>query len=236
MVTFSQLQADVRANVIDLPTEVTNRVPRLINKAIRKLERKHNFKVMEALASGTTAASTRALMAVPADFKELRGNKAWYVTEDQGNLQRIRIIKSKEALIPIAISELAVGVPKVVLEGVPSSGLSVRNFEVYPLSDGLSDYGDGQYRVRIPYYKYLADLSADGDTNWFTENAEDWIINQATSEGFAMDWDEQRMTFWAQRAATEYNDVVKADKMQYLAGIETLVPHFEGDNDDDISW
>ena len=48
MATFLELMTEVRGNIIDLPTFVTNNVPSYVNRAIRELQNKHNFKVMEA--------------------------------------------------------------------------------------------------------------------------------------------------------------------------------------------
>jgi hypothetical protein len=68
-------------------------------------------------------------------------------------------------------------------------------------------------------------LSAGGDTNWFTVNAEEWIIARATEQGFSLDWDEDRAKYWRGEAAKEWKDLLLRDKYEWLAGFETLVPH-----------
>jgi hypothetical protein len=100
-------------------------------------------------------------------------------------------------------------------------------FEVYPLPDGLSLYANssaGEYRIRVPYWKFLPALTGSG-TNWFTANAEEWIVFEATSDGFFMDHDEQRGTLWAQRASAKWADVLLADKRLRLSPVTHLVPN-----------
>src|SRR5690606_23628102 len=72
MATFSELQTRVQRRVIDLPAAVQAEVPTLINEAMKQLQRRHNFKVMEKVASFTTVAGTQVLGAVPSDWKEWR--------------------------------------------------------------------------------------------------------------------------------------------------------------------
>ncbi len=73
MADFWTLQTRVQRRVIDLPASVISEVPDLINEAIRDLQDSHNFHVMRTLTEETTAAATRALLAKPALFKQLRG-------------------------------------------------------------------------------------------------------------------------------------------------------------------
>lgn len=118
------------------------------------------------------------------------------------------------------------GKPQALLIDEPDT-TGGANFEVYPLSDGLSTYSQssvGQYRIQVPYWKYLAALSAGSDTNWFTENADEFLIYQATSEAFFLNQDGNNGVAWAQRAAAKYQEVVLRDKKQRWSSIQTL--HF----------
>ena len=56
MATYGAIQTRVQQIIIDLPSSVTAQVPTLVKEAVRSLQVKHNFKVMEALSSFTTAA------------------------------------------------------------------------------------------------------------------------------------------------------------------------------------
>ena len=190
MATFAELQTRVEHIVIDLPTSVTAQVQTLIKEAIRSLQRDHNFKVMEAETSLlSTATATRVLSAVPSDFKELRGLP--YEIMADGTVRELLNPANRVAIIREwgttaggeAETDLHNGNPQAILIGEPTSEAGAMNFEVYPLPDGQSLYANGQYRIVVPYWKYLTALSASSDTNWFTANAEQWIVWKAASEG-----------------------------------------------------
>ncbi len=226
MATYSAIQTEVRANIIDLPTTVTNAVPDIVNQAIRKIQEDHNFYIMEALTTAaTTAAATRVLSAAPSDFKEFRGDP--YYVEDDGDRVDMAIAPDREAAErAFSVDDTNdIGEPCLLLLSEPSDDDGTRNFEVFPYSDGASDYSDGEYRVRVPYWKYLADLSADDDSNWFTVNAVDYVVFKATADGFWKDWDEERATVWEQRAASEKARVIKADKLLRMSTTDTLAVH-----------
>ena len=195
MATFLDIQTEVRGNIIDLPSFVTGNVPRYVNRAMRELQNKHNFVVMKAAASVSTVAGTRVLMAVPSNFKEYRGTP--YVINAQGDTRELAIGISRETVehdIPgndggEADPDVIIGAPRVILQSEPTADTGAANWEVWPLSDSLSLYANGQYRIRIPYWKYVVDLSGSADTNWFTVFAEEWLVRQATAMGFAADHD-----------------------------------------------
>lgn len=213
MGTFATIKTKVSRRLIDAPASVTAEVGDLVNEAMRQLQVKHNFKVMEASLSATTTLQTRVLTSEPADFKEWRGRP--YLLSNEARATRLYWGSSREALLR-RYDDDTEGEPKHLLHNESSQ------IEVWPYSDGGSDYVDGEYRVRVPYWKFLAELSADGDTNWFTTNAEDWLVAKATADGFSIDWDEERMAIWEQRAAAEYAEVVIRDKRLILSGMESL--------------
>lgn len=223
MATFLELQERVEANVIDLPTPVQNAVPRLINKAMKKLQRKHNFQVMKTVSNtNLTTIATRALMVVPSDWKEWRG-KPWMVDEETGRMTQLAIAPDNEQM-RVLFDSTDDGPPQY-LQIAQEDDTGVGNVNVWPLPDGNSDYADGEYRIFLPYWRFLPDLSADGDSNWFTVNADDYLEYSATSEGFRMDWDKAQADSWRTDAMIEYADVVRTDKMKALSGVDALVPH-----------
>jgi len=233
MANFGELQTQVQDAIIDLPTVTINQIPNFIRQAIRKLQRKHNFKVMEA-QSGlfTTTLHTRSIGAVPTNFKEFRGRPM--EVSLQGRVRRLAIAqRNEEALAMFGWEVAGGGIDPATIAGRPmalgvspsSDEAGVYAFHVFPLPDGLSLFSGGEYRIVVPYYRYLTPLSAAGDTNWFTTNAEEWAVQQAAAFGFFHDHDEERGTLWTQRAATEYKDILLADKYFRLSGFETLVPY-----------
>lgn len=232
MSTYLELQTDVQNIVIDLPNAVVSAVPTLVNNAMRTAQ-VHNFKVMEAEAGFTTLEGERHVT-MPTNFKEYRG-EPWLIEDTNGTMRRMYIAPNREGLL-LAFSEEDVGRPQVLLDDVPTSESGVRYWAIYPLPDGGSDYSDGEYHFVVPYYKYLTALSADGDTNWLTVNAAEYITFKAVAEAFARDWDEQRSAVWEQKAQVKYLEVVKKDKQYRVSGVSTMVPMWRGVNSPKIRW
>lgn len=227
MASYSDIQTRIQRRVIDLPSAVTAEVPTLINEAMKRIQRRHNFKVMEAeTAVLTTTIATRTLStaAVPSDFKEYRGSP--YLTTNTGRFIELLTAANKNAVQrEFSVSDPDdIGQPRVLLDGLPSDDDNTRNWAIYPYPDGQSDWSDGEYRVTIPYWKYVPALAADADSNWFTVEAEEYLIQEATSRAFGLDWDEERMAVYAQQAAVEEKDVKNTDKKMRLAGVNTFVP------------
>ncbi len=227
MATFAQIQTRVNRRVIDLPSAVTAEVPTLVNEAMKRLQRRHNYKCMEAeTAILTTTIATRTLStaAVPSDFKEYRGSP-YYIT-DAGAFAEMLTAANKNAVQrEFSVDDAnSIGAPVVLLDDLPSDEANTRSWAIYPFPDGASDYSDGEYRIQIPYWQYLTVMTNDADTNWFTVEAEEYLTNQAASLAFGLDWDEERMAIYAQLAATEEKDVKDADKKFRLGGVDTLVP------------
>lgn len=223
MATFANMKTEVLTLVIDTPTAVQTLVGSFVNRAHRKLQVKHNFKVMESEVSFTTntaQADTRVLGARPSDWKMPRGNP--YYIESLGGFMELSYAPSKgEALARYGNDpDLDYGSPRVIVEDdLP------QEFDVYPFPDGLSDYSDGEYRITIPYWKFLSPLVSDNDEDWLTTNAEQYIIYQAVAEAFYANEDEQRAQIWERRAKPEFDDVVKQDKYRRLGEVQSLVPH-----------
>ena len=78
--------------------------------------------------------------------------------------------------------------------------------------------------LHLPYWKYLADLSADGDSNWFTDNATLYVLYSAVSRAHALNFDEERSDKWALRAAQQQGEAVKRDKRSRLTRKLTITP------------
>lgn len=225
MATFQDLQTRVQRRVIDLPQAVRDEVPDLINQAIRSIQKKHDFKVMEEELTLVTVIGSQTLGNVPELWKSLRDQA--YRTEALGRVFPLSLSNTSRAPREVWATEDE-GAPTVLWETSPLSVEGERQFMVWPIPDGNSDWDDGEYRVTIPYWRYVPHLTLPTSTNWFTNNAEMYIINQATAEAFALDWDEERMAVWAQKAAAEQHEVISTDKKFRLAGVDTMVPHWRG--------
>lgn len=240
MATYSELQARVSQIVIDLPTAVTSQVPTLVRESVRRLQRLHDFKVAEARTSVfVTVTETRTLGAVPSDWYKWRGkpqridtlgkHRDLGIYPDRPSAEREHGSESGGEADATSLA----GPPRALSLSEPTDAAGSMNFEVWPFSDGLSTYTDGQYRIVVPYWKMLPTLTASGDSNWLTNNAEQWIAWDAASQAFLLDWDEQRAAVWAQNAAKAFKEVIDADKRLRVSEITELRPSSDAR---DVRW
>jgi len=232
MATFAQLQTRVQKIIIDLPTTVQTEIPTLINEAVRELQRRHDFRVCEALSDVyETTAETELLAAVPTNFHKWRGRPQ--LTDADVSVRRLGIADSRADAErewgSIAGGEHSISSmvdrPKVLFIGEPTDETGAASFYCRPIPDELSLYADGNYRIRVPYWKFLTELSGSSDSNWFTTNAEHALCYLAASQGFLLDWDEERAGVWAQNAANKLKEVIDLDKRQRYAAVDVLVPN-----------
>ena len=222
MATYNDLQTRVYRALIDQPTAITQEVPTLINEALTRLQNKHNFFVMKTSVTFTTA-STRVLGAVPSNWKEPRGRP--YLTEDLGATRNLRWVTDKRDALLIR-NEDTTGYPQLILQA-DESELGAGNFEVYPTPDGLADYSDGEYRITIPYWRYMTRLSGLSDTNWFLNNddAVQYLIRDAVAQGFELNEDDIRSDRWIQRQGEALSNLILADKRKWLSYSDTMAVH-----------
>jgi hypothetical protein len=244
MTAFSDLQAEVLTNIIDLPTVIQNSVGKYINRAQKRAQIDHNFKIMEGLYEvftqvnsriiQSTAPPTQTNFAVPLTFKEFRRDP-WFLKND-GSITRM-ILANKREDIWKSIDEQDINFPMVLVHATETDTLGNGNFWVYPLPDGNSDYTDGEYRVKVPVWVYLASYVNTGDQDWFSNNADIFLVFKATQYGFMANWDWQNAALWGKMAEDEWKTVMKRDKMLRLStGSETFVPLHHGVNSPRLQW
>lgn len=231
MPNFAALQSRVQEIIIDSPPAIVARAGDLVNEAMRTLQTLHGFKVGETQSSlYQTALDTRVLAAVPSDFMKFRGKPA--LIEQSGRVRELAVIADRNtaereygsAEGGEADATTLRGRPKGILLSEPDNN-GAMNFEVWPLPDELSLYTNGNYRIRIPYQRFLPALSGDSASNWFTENANEWLVYQAAAQGFLMDWDQSNAAVWTQNASNVLKTVILRDKYLRISMVETLVPH-----------
>lgn len=227
MGTFQSILARIRTRVIDLPAAVEGELIGLMNAAMKDLQDQHNFFVMRAeTVPLVTVAGTRTIGSVPTDFKSFRNDP--FAIMFNGSIRNLTVANDRTDVLR-TYDDQRTGPPKIIVRGIMDIITGTSNFEVYPLSDSASDWPGGQYRITIPYWRYATPLQFFADHNWFTDNAEDFIVYKATALAFPVDWDEERAAVWTAMAEVERKKVVKADKYLWLsAGDPTLVPHWQG--------
>lgn len=226
MASYQTLQNRVLTRLIDAPTAVQSDVPFFVNLAIRDLEDDTNFPIMKGSTKFQTILQTRALGTLPNDYKERRKEGYWldtigaptftrWYTSHEGAIERF----SPQELKSPAVTITDQGQPQILTIATPiyQAATSVdgpQNVEVWPLPDanGYDVLPDGvtkTYTIYVPYWRYLPALVGTNDTNWFTENAEQYIVAQALGHGFMSDWDEQRAGQWFALAGTYRQKVVR---------------------------
>lgn len=216
--------------MIDLPAAVLAEVPNYVRLAHREGQRRHNFKIMEAkTAQLVTTAFQRGLGNLPSDWKEARGD-AW-TTDDLGETCPVLWGGEREQLVLEwgEDPDLHFGPPAYLLQGEPTDVAGTIPLEVFPYPDDLAVTADGNYRITIPYWRYLPELTTNGQTDWFTVHGEEWIVFRAAAEGFFADWDEERGTLWLQRANERFKELRLLDKTTVLAQMgDTMSVNWQG--------
>lgn len=235
MATFVQLQNRVLVYLIDAPEAVRNDVPTIINKAIRDLQKEVNWKIMERETLVVTTAGDRLIKTFqPSDlFKQPREKP--YGIDPRGSVLRMDWLPTREDVVrqypapqvqPTDQSDR--GQPRhVTYQATDNTGTDVQGiklFEAFPVPNDLSEWDDGNWRIVLPYYAFLPDLSADADTNWFTANGDEFIFCQALGMGFMADWAEDRAAGWFQLAAGHKRLLKKLGAAETLGKSDTLVP------------
>lgn len=227
MATFLEIKNDVAALVIDTPTSVISAIPTLVNEAIRSMQRDYNYRAMEQSSAFVTAEGVLELGTI-ANFKEYR-DKGPYMLKKLTRARKLLTALGPDIDQAVLSSSDYPEEPEFISNSVNVS-TGVWTFSLAPYPDTNSDWDDGNYRIIIPSYVYTADLTLDGDNNWFTNNARDYIVYKATGEAFGRDWDYDSMAIWLQRASEKLKEIRKADKLNRVSSVDALVPMWEGAN------
>lgn len=213
MAQFSALQSRVQTEIIDASTAVTSLIPTWINAAIFWLQAKHNFQVQQAEAPFVTSSTpalgnsqTHIIGQIPADWKCKRGLPYYQLFIGEA-VQMDWLVEREYVYRKWARADYnQVGPPSDLFigeaenaafpptGGSPSNNMTGLNIETYPFPDGSSDWSDGNYRIFVPYYRYLPALVNSTDTSWFTldGNQAEFVVRFSVYRGFLANEDEQR--------------------------------------------
>ncbi len=220
MPTFAELKTQLERWIIDNNIQLTNESGDLVNKAHREIQNRHNFKAMETKTSATelvTTNITRTIASLPANWKEKRANP--FIVDAAGNTDPIEWAPSEEEMVKLYDDNTTTdkGEPEFIYE-------SFTGFDSYPYPDNQSDHGDGNYRITIPYWKYLDVLTADDDTDWITENLQWAVHSHALAWGFLLNEDEDRAAVWIQLAEQEIDRRMGQEKRKQVKRSGILTP------------
>lgn len=221
MATFSTLQTRVQNWLIDTPTAVIAEIPALINASVSWLQAQHDFQVMQAeyqIVTTSTpalgASQTHVIGQIPDNWKSQRDVNPYYVLYI-GSTRELQWLPNRTMMYRQwnAQDVNQVGPPHDLLLGEatnatvpdpdnPDLQLSALNIEVFPYPDGSSDWGDGNYRINIPYFQFTPALVNPGDSNWFTKDGSqaEFLVSNSVWQGFMMNEDEARASAHMKRA------------------------------------
>lgn len=226
MPTFATLKTRVQARLIDVTPTITTEIGELVNTAVHNAQVLYNYKIMRAETALTTTEADHRLPAsstsIPTDWKESRADP--YLRMGEAGIdgtKRIDWAASEEEMVKLFSKDDPndKGQPAFIYEKFEDD-----IFEVYPVPDGQSQWTDGEYRLVIPYWKFLAELSADGDENWFTTNMAEYIKAEATARGFLLNWDEERASVYLKISEQERRKAEAAEAKAKLPRNLTLIP------------
>lgn len=223
MATFSAIQADVATWLRDLPSDTVTAIPGLINEAIRLAQQSYNFDCMSYTETDVTVAGSHDL----ATIVRMKAPKAGpdgrpRLIAADGTSSFMEWAPTREGLLK-RYGTSGVGEPKYLyISAVETNSVDI---EVWPLSDGLSDWNDGQYRIEIPTWTYLPDLVSAGATNWFTFNALAYVRFFTLGRASLLNLEEERGMAYMQLAEAEKQMLIAAAKKMQLNQITHIVPN-----------
>jgi hypothetical protein len=224
MATVSEIASRVQLRVIDLPPAITSETVPMIRRAHRDLQQSANFPPMRGELTLTTTAFSPLLGTV--GVEEL---KAWrdkpYTTDDLGLTRFLEIVHSEEPVRRAYNMEPALGFGRprniLVKTGSPGDLTAQLQLEAYPIPDGTNISATGEYTIIVPYWRYLP-LPASDAADWFTTHAEEYLVDRATAELFALNWDEQRSLFWRQQSEALRARLIRENARFYSSSGDTL--------------
>ena len=216
MATFSSLQASVRNRVIDMPTVVDAEVPALVNQAMQEAQRRNNFSAMRWSQDTLLFAGNTAVVR-PRQFKQLRGDPYLSVTETRG--YDVRVLDHKEFTYEQTLDFTGAGVPRLL---VITDGEDAGTWRAFPESDGEGEFNGGAYRMRVFFWRYFAPLALPSDTNWITENVDQFIIDEATASAQDINENPELSIYWRGLAQQKLDIVIREDRRAVASGKDTL--------------
>jgi hypothetical protein len=175
--------------------DLTEMVPDFIRLAELRIYRKLRIRCMETALEDAIASG---VVAVPSGYVELK--YAYINGTPVGNLSK----KDAEWIYYNYPTRSADGKPKYIARQADSF-----IFGPYP---------DSAYTVKGVYYKRLPALSANNETNWFTENAGDLLLYGALCEAAPYLVDDARIPVWEGKFGTLADRVQEEDDQEEFSG------------------
>lgn len=94
--------------------------------------------------------------------------------------------------------------------------------DISQAAGGIAVDLEGEYRVRIPYWRRIPELSSQNTSNWFSDNATEYLVFAAAAEGLLMNIDDRRAGIYSQRSEKELRRLIRQDKRERFDKAPTL--------------
>lgn len=207
----SALETRVQKIVVDNDTDVVARVVPELKKAQRDLEEiAYNFLIQEEEVAGSpdVAAAASLVEAVPTDWLEPRGVSNRLVGgtgEDQNDLVTMPTLTWLEWDEEL-FREQTAAAANLTAQG-PPKWITIIGTDIH-----VFPYADVAYTLRIPYWKRLLKLDNVGDSNWWTDNAEDYLVFRASARTLLFNRDHEESLRYEAFAQAERKSLVRTDK------------------------
>lgn len=219
MADRDSIQARVEALIIDTPAATVAEIPGWIQAGQKDAEDElvGGFLCMETDVSTKTTASTQLLLTKNARWLRRMNARPYYVDGNDAHryMAWIHTIEELHKLYPT--DPPTDGSPKHIREDKTS-------IYVYPGSDSNAPGGgqdaDDEYYVHIWALYREETLSLGASTNWFTANAENYLVYYAGAEALAYNEAYEKSAIWMLRARAELKKLVRADKLARLGTVD----------------
>lgn len=222
MATFSALTARVKEIVNDNTQVVLDNAGNYVNKAIRKIQERNNYRIMRTTATLTTTVSTRQISTLATSFSDIKEfRETPYILHGDGTTEYIAFAQARDQIIGAFdwTNSAEQGAPRALMWDDDDT------IKVFPYPDGNSLNGDGEYRIVVPYWKYLPDLTGV-ETNWFSVNMSQAIEYYGAALAFYDNFDEGHGDRMMARFEREYRENRKVEKNSHFT--ESFTFNFRG--------
>lgn len=210
---YAEIVDRVEDILIEVSAETAAHIDYALGRAQRQLEL-HGFKCLEAQTILWTTPFNLTLGLKPSDWIRSRGNPFW--RDGTYKPHFMEWIQDGTAIDEVYNDLLSMfGSPKHLHE-------KEFVFQVYPPPDveNVPIHAilnpDGTYPIYINYWKRLESLTGTNTSNWFSNNAQDYLIAQTAADCFGFDVNDSAAKRWEAVAKDEYRSIVREDKRSRL--------------------
>ena len=185
----------------------------------------HNFSFLKQEVTRSTADQTQTYSLPTA------GDTDWVTVPSGGTVRKFKsddtceLINSEDYRIPLIkqikrnmeekqefLNTVGYGIPTYYVIDGGYVGL-------YRIPDH-SYNSDTAYTINLEFYGYLADLSADADTNALTADFPDVLEYHATAAGFRFGFDVEHAEYYERKAKERLIEMITADQDEMFSGLE----------------